>query len=76
LKGIVDRNVVPTQIIWGGNVNTGVSDRFKVEFVSDWRPHDTSVDDASNQYGGIQGTVRETHQLNAIKVLSNRSNPI
>lgn len=74
-QGRVDRDAWPTSITWGGNFN-GAIDRYKVVFNSSVRTNDTAYESVDNQYGGVngvEGTPRETRQLNNIQVLSKQN---
>jgi len=70
VQGTVDVDCWPTEITWGGNVNTGEADRYRVELVSAPRSLDTAFDFPAHQYGGINGAPRETRCLRAIRVWS------
>ena len=70
VRGTVDVDRWLTEITWGGNVKTGEPDRYRAEFISTDRAHDTSVDFSGSQYGGINGAPRDTRKLLAIRVWS------
>jgi len=61
--GTVDFDVWPSEITWAGG-------RYKVEFASQTRTNDTQFDFPDYTVGG---PVRETRQLNAVKVWSKRA---
>ncbi len=69
VSGYVDWNVALTSITWGGNINTGSIDRYRVDFLSAPRQYDISIanDTPANQLGSPP---YEYLQLNAVKVES------
>ncbi|WP_204753891.1 RHS repeat-associated core domain-containing protein [Herpetosiphon giganteus] len=69
----VDREVWPTEITWGGNINTGAIDRYRVVFDVEARTNDLTFDDAPNQYEGTNGAVRQTKLLDQILVYSKQA---
>ena len=72
ITGIADYDVWPLSITWAGARDTGTSPRYMVEFKSIDRTIDTDVDRPNNQMGP---EVKETQQLEEIRVKSNRSVP-
>ncbi|PZS04806.1 MAG: hypothetical protein DLM69_01455 [Candidatus Chloroheliales bacterium] len=67
--GVLDQDVWPTTITWGGAPFSGNSPRYQVTFVSSGRGTvDTQFDNASNAMGSGP---HETRQLNNIQVQSN-----
>jgi RHS repeat-associated protein len=64
---VVDEDIWPASITWGGNPTTGAIDRFSVVFSTTTRTLDTQAQRAPGQYGGSM----KTQQLNSISVSSN-----
>ncbi len=66
--GTVDPDLWPTNITWGGNLNTGASDRYAFFFFSSARSIDTVFDKATNQNGP---SPHESRRLDMIQVDTN-----
>ena len=77
VSGVVDEDVWPTSITWGGDLTTGANPRYTVEFTSSARSNDMQFDLVSNANGQYNqhGVPHQTRRLDAVKIWSNSSSP-
>lgn len=69
VNATLDHDIWPQSITWGGNVQQGTPDRYRLDFVSNARTFDSPQEQVSLEASYLQ----KTRRLDAITVFSNRA---